>query len=279
MKNLRCDAVTQLARFIRRHAPVTVLTGAGISTASGIPDYRDDDGQWKQRRPMLFADFVSCANKRRQYWAQSFAGWRRMSTAQPNVAHEAIALMEQRGFITAVITQNVDNLHRDAGNRNVIDLHGNLRTTRCLDCNDRRSRLEYQRRLESANPGWKVRVAAIAPDGDARLRNDSVAAFRVPDCVYCGGIVKPDVVFFGEAVPRKRVADASATVERSAALLVIGSSLMVFSGFRYARIASESGKPLAIVNRGATRADELATLRLVNDCTEILPQLAIQLAA
>jgi len=227
---------------------------------------------------MQFSDFVGNASNRRRYWAQSFAGWHRISTAKPNAAHRAIAQLEQRGSVSCVITQNVDNLHRAAGSRNVIDLHGVLRRIRCLDCGARDSRQAFQTRLQDANPDWNAGVMAIAPDGDAQISNGKIRSFRVPGCCHCGGIVKPHVVFFGEAVPELRVSKASAFLRQSDALLVVGSSLMVFSGYRFARLASDAGMPIAIVNRGITRADDLATQKLTANCAELLSQSVARLA-
>ena len=268
-----------LVGFLREHSPLTVLTGAGCSTESGIPEYRDDDGNWMHRQPMQFAEFVSDTSKRRRYWAQSFAGWHRISNAKPNAAHRAIARLERCGFVSCVITQNVDNLHRAAGSRNVIDLHGVLRRIRCLDCGATDSRHAFQARLQDSNPDWNTGITAIAPDGDARIPVGNLRSFKVPGCLYCGGVVKPHVVFFGEAVPELRVSKASTFLRQSDALLVVGSSLMVFSGYRFAKIASEAGKPIAIVNRGITRADDLATHKLTANCAALLSQSVARLAA
>lgn len=256
-----------------------MLTGAGCSTASGIPEYRDDEGNWKHRQPMQFAEFVAHASARQRYWAQSFAGWERISNAKPNAAHNALAELEQRGIVSSVITQNVDSLHRAAGSKNIIDLHGALRRVRCLDCDRTDSRRTFQSRLRDCNPEWNALICAISPDGDAALSVEDFESFQVPTCAHCGGVVKPHVVFFGESVPALRVSRANEYLERSNALLVVGSSLMVFSGYRFARNASDAGKPIAIVNRGSTRADHLATHKLTADCTELLSAAAALLAA
>ncbi len=263
---------TALAEFLTAHARVTVLTGAGISTGSGIPDYRDRDGNWKHARPMQFAEFKGTTAGRRRYWARSFIGWRRMSTANPNPAHHALAVLEHRNHIDTIVTQNVDGLHSRAGSERVVDLHGRLDRVVCLDCGWGEDRPSWQHRLETANPEWNQAVVAWKPDGDAVLADEDTSRFDVPPCPACGGIVKPDVVFFGENVPKDRVEAGYAAVERSDGLLVIGSSLMVFSGLRFPRRAHELGKPIAIVNRGRTRADELATLRLDKDCESALDQ-------
>jgi NAD-dependent SIR2 family protein deacetylase len=274
-----CEDAERLARFLRNQSRITVLTGAGCSTASGIPEYRDDDGNWKHRKPMQFADFVGSEKNRQRYWAQSFAGWKRISSARPNAAHQAITSLERSGLVSCVITQNVDNLHRTSGCRNVIDLHGVLDRVECLDCGKTDSRQTYQSKLRDLNPDWEAKITGISPDGDARLSIDDFRSFQIPACAYCAGTVKPNVVFFGESVPAARVARARKSLSQSDALLVIGSSLMVFSGYRFARIASEAGKPIAIVNRGTTRADHLATHKLTTDCSGLLPRTVARLLA
>lgn len=268
-----------LAEFLAAHKRVSVLTGAGLSTASGIPDYRDEDGNWKHTKPMQFADFLGSEKNRQRYWSRSFAGWERIGGAVPNDAHRAIARLEKAGRVTAVITQNVDNLHRAAGSDNVIDLHGVLHKVRCLDCNAVVDRRQFQEWLQALNPGWQASASIAAPDGDARIPAEDVARFRVPACRHCDGVLKPDVVFFGESVPAERVAMARREVGEADALLVIGSSLMVYSGYRFVRQAAGDGKPIAIVNRGRTRADEFAAEQLRGDCVQILAGALQRLAA
>lgn len=260
-----------LTAFLERHRRIAVLSGAGCSTASGIPDYRDQQGRWKHQQPVQFADFKAHAGVRRRYWARSYAGWNRVSHARPNAAHTALAQLERAGRVTGVITQNVDNLHRRAGGRNIVDLHGVLHRVRCLQCRQFTPRRAFQTLLGKLNADWRGTVLHAGPDGDSTLAADDVAAFAVPDCRRCGGIVKPDVVFFGEAVPSARVSRAAGLLEASDALLVVGSSLMVFSGFRFARMAHAAGIPIAILNLGVTRADALATWRFAGDCTALLP--------
>lgn len=271
--------INGLVEFLRRHKNITVLSGAGCSTGSGIPDYRDEDGNWKNAQPVQYSDFVSSGNVRRRYWARSLVGWRRLSAAKPNAAHVALAKLEHAGHVQLLITQNVDNLHRIAGSRRVIDLHGVLHKTRCLDCETKGKREDWQARLEDCNPDWSAVAEAYAPDGDAEISKSDCLRFNVPGCPACGGIVKPDVVFFGEPVPSERVNDATAILERSDALLVVGSSLMVFSGYRFARMAHAANIPVAIINRGRTRADDIACQKISYDCAEILPQLVDGLAA
>lgn len=259
-----------LARFLSNTGSLAIVSGAGVSTASGIPDYRDRDGVRKHSRPILFQDFMNKADSRKRYWARSYVGWKRFSKARPNAAHHALADLEATGKVDTLITQNVDRLHQTAGSRRVIDLHGDLSQVCCVGCSALESRSDYQQRLESANADWQAGVLRQKPDGDADLADECHGDFAIPGCGKCGGIVKPDVVMFGEAVPKERVADASAAIFRADALLVVGSSLMVFSGFRFARQAAEQEKPIVIVNQGRTRADELATLKVDADCANVL---------
>jgi NAD-dependent SIR2 family protein deacetylase len=272
------DAVA-LARFIEAHPRLFVLTGAGCSTASGIPDYRDHDGGWKRRPPVTLQAFVGDEKTRSRYWARSLVGWRRFGRARPNATHAAIATLESEGRIDVVLTQNVDGLHQAAGSRNVIDLHGRLDTIRCLSCEHRAPREALQRELEALNPEWTMLDAADAPDGDADLDALDFASFRVPPCPACGGLVKPDVVFFGENVPRDRVERASMHLVDADAMLVVGSSLMVFSGYRFAREAARLGKPVAALNLGRTRADDLLALKVEGDCAAVLGEALAQMRA
>lgn len=263
------DEVDALAAFVRRHPRLLVLTGAGCSTGSGIPEYRDHDGGWKSRPPVRYADFVSSAEARRRYWARSVLGWQRVSAAEPCDAHRALAALERAGHVRALVTQNVDALHLRAGSRRVIDLHGRLSEVECLGCGAQVSRADVQSLLLAWNAPFvqELRRAAPAPrpDGDAQLEAD-FGAFRVPDCPACGGILKPAVVFFGENVPRARVEAALRSLAEADALLVVGSSLMVFSGYRFCLAAREAGQPIAAVNLGRTRADHLLDLKIAADC-------------
>lgn len=264
------NAALKLRDFLRRHPRIAVLTGAGISTLSGIPDYRDENGDWKHAKPMQFAEFKGALTGRQRYWARSIAGWQRIRSATPNAAHRALRSLEAAGRITQTITQNVDGLHSRAGSRRVIDLHGRLDRVVCIDCGWRQARHAWQSELERRNPTWNRAIQAIRPDGDAALDDDDSSRFAVPDCPACGGIVKPDVVFFGENVPAERIRRSLAAIDAADALLVIGSSLMVYSGFRLPRYAEQKSKPVAILNRGRTRADGLASLRLQADCAATL---------
>ena len=265
------DAALQLREWLARHRRVFVLTGAGVSTHSGIPDYRAADGSWKRPAPVTLQAFTADEASRRRYWARAFVGWPRFSSARPNAAHIALAAWEARGGPSLLLTQNVDALHQKAGSRDVVDLHGRLDTIVCLACRAAFPRDDVQARIAEANPDWQVTTALPGPDGDADLETADFDNFAVPGCPACGGMLKPDVVFFGENVPRARFEAACAALAASDAMLVVGSSLMVYSGFRFARMAHDAGLPLAILTRGLTRADELAALKLEADCTDVLP--------
>ena len=261
---------------------VVALTGAGCSTESGIPDYRGPRADGRPRAPRASIQgpaFVSSDEVRRRYWARAILGWPAIAEARPNPAHLALASLEARGALAGVLTQNVDGLHGAAGSRQLIELHGALSRVRCLGCGALTPRSELQDRLLSANPGWPARHAELAPDGDAELDAELVAGFVVVPCRPCGGPLKPDVVFFGENVPPRRLAAAWALFERADVLLVVGSSLQVYSGFRFVRRASERGLPVVIVNRGSTRGDALATLRVDARAGAILPMLVERLDA
>lgn len=275
----QADAATRLADFLQRHQRVFVLTGAGCSTGSGIPDYRDEAGQWKRPAPVTWQAFTGDPVVYRRYWARSHLGWPKFVQARPNVAHHALAELGRDGPVDILVTQNVDGLHQRAGSPEVIDLHGNLEAVVCLGCGARSDRDALQAVMEAANPGWDPGPAASAPDGDADIASHAEAAYHPPLCAICEGLLKPDVVFFGENVPHDRLGRALQALEQTDAMLVAGSSLMVYSGFRFARLASEAGKPLAILNRGATRADALATLRLDGEVGATLQQAAGQLRA
>jgi NAD-dependent SIR2 family protein deacetylase len=262
-----------LPAFLDAHPRLAVLTGAGCSTGSGIPDYRAEDGTWKHRRPMSFAEFAASAAARRRYWAGSLRGWPRIRDARPNPAHRALARLEAAGRVTRLVTQNVDGLHQRAGSRRAVDLHGRLDAVECLDCGASLPRDDVQALLERWNPGFTAAPAAARPDGDTTVPEE-LEGFRVPDCRDCGGVLKPAVVFFGENVPRARVDDAMAALARSDALLVVGSSLMVFSGFRFVLAAERAGLPVAAVNRGRTRADDRLALKVDGDCAAVLAEAA-----
>jgi len=250
-----------LRQFLRDHPRLFVLTGAGVSTASGIPDYRDLQGKWKRPPPMNYDVFMGQAPARARYWARSMIGWRTFGRARPNSAHYALAALERAGHVSLLVTQNVDRLHQAAESQSVVDLHGRLDQVRCMGCEARIPRSQWQLMLEDANPQWLAREALVAPDGDADLNETDFSDFHVPACPHCGGIVKPDVVFFGESVPRDRVEQAMTALAASDGMLVAGSSLMVYSGYRFAMAAARDGKPIAAINLGQTRADALLTLK------------------
>ncbi|MFF5970090.1 NAD-dependent protein deacetylase [Streptomyces sp. NPDC012769] len=241
---------------------VLVLSGAGISTESGIPDYRGEGGSLSRHTPMTYQDFTGSAQARRRYWARSHLGWRTFGRARPNAGHRAVAAFERHGLLTGVITQNVDGLHQAAGSDEVVELHGSLGRVVCLSCGAFSTRQELARRLEAANAGFQPVSAALNPDGDADLTDEQIGDFRVVPCANCGGILKPDVVFFGEAVPPRRVEHCRNLIHEAASLLVLGSSLTVMSGLRFVRQAAEAGKPVLIINRDPTRGDRHALTRV-----------------
>lgn len=255
-----------------------ILTGAGISTPSGIPDYRDSDGVRRGRQPMMYQEFLAAPQSRRRYWARAMLGWPRVRQARPNAAHEALATLQQRDRISALITQNVDTLHDQAGNQGVIELHGSLHRVLCLDCGQRSERDAIQLQMEAHNPYLRGVDAVQAPDGDTLLDPAFEARFQVPQCPHCGGErMKPDVVFFGENVAQPTAARALAAAESAAGLLVVGSSLMAYSAFRLCRVVAERGKPLMAINLGKTRADDLLDLKIEGSCEELLPWLVEEL--
>jgi len=262
--------ISALQDFVDGHRRLFVLTGAGVSTTSGIPDYRDADGNWKRVQPVTYQAFTGQEATRRRYWARSLVGWRRFGRARPNDAHRALARLEALDRSEILLTQNVDRLHQSAGSARVIDLHGRLDLVRCLGCERRIPRDEFQDELIRLNPGWVDLDAVDAPDGDADLDGIDFSRFTVPACSACGGMLKPDVVFFGENVPKDRVEAAARHVEQADAMLVVGSSLMVWSGFRFVQMAVKAGKKVAAVNMGRTRADDLLAVKVEQPCEQAL---------
>lgn len=253
---------------------VVVLSGAGMSTESGIPDYRGPDGT-RRVEPMTLGEFKGSSEARRRYWARSYIGWQRFSAAEPNSGHVRVTELQREGYVGPIITQNVDGLHQEAGARDVVELHGSLERAVCLTCGEVTSRTGLHERMAEANPGFMERFAAAAeavgsqwgeqvrPDGDIVVPDDLVESFFAPRCLVCGqDTVKPDVVFFGESVPKEMVEKCFGLVEQAGALLVLGSSLSVMSGYRFVRHAARAGIPVAIVTRSATRGDADATIRL-----------------
>jgi NAD-dependent SIR2 family protein deacetylase len=264
-------ATRELAAELGRRERWFILTGAGVSTDSGIPAYRDAHGAWQHKPPIQYADFVRSEAVRQRYWARSFVGYERIERAQPNVAHLALARLQALGRAPVIVTQNVDGLHQKAGSSGVIDLHGRLAQVECLACGSASPRAALQARLARDNPGLESAVAsAITPDGDAEVDDETCKRLIVPDCPSCGGVLKPAVVFFGESVPQQRTASGYDALDAADAMLVVGSSLQVFSGHRFVRRAAASGKPIVVVNRGVTRADPLAHLKLDGSCGTLL---------
>jgi NAD-dependent SIR2 family protein deacetylase len=264
----------EILDFFHLHNRILVLTGAGVSTASGIPDYRDEKGAWKNSQPIYYQDFIRTEHARQRYWARSAAGWNRFASASPGLAHIAIARLEVIGKISLLITQNVDRLHQCAGSQHVIDLHGSLHQVICLDCQNLVARSEIQNFLLQKNPYLKDITSEPAPDGDARLKHIDYSNIITPHCENCGGILKPDVVFYGENVPPERVQACFNSVNNADAMLIAGSSLMVYSSYRFVRRAHEIGIPIVAINRGITRADELLSMKFEQDCGDFLKQVA-----
>ena len=270
---------TALRHFLATSTRLVVLTGAGCSTESGIPDYRSPGGAWTRHKPIYYSAFVRSAEVRRFYWARSYRGWSRFDAARPNAAHRALAELESAGRVHQLITQNVDDLHQEAGSRAVVQLHGRNRVVVCLECRGEIPREEMQQRLAERNEEWLAAApwqhlhadeADFAPDGDADVAQSVVGDFQVPECTRCGGVLKPAVVFFGESVPADKVSYAMRRVDEADAMLVVGSSLTVWSGFRFVKRAADRGLPIAIVNIGPTRGDDLATIKIEEKCGDVL---------
>lgn len=264
---------------VLRGRRIVVLTGAGCSTESGIPDYRGPDTRRTDRTPIRYRAFVDEPETRRHYWARSAIGWPTFAAAAPNDGHRALASLEAAGRIRGIITQNVDRLHHAAGSTRVVELHGALEEVVCLDCGAIEPRPALQQRLLAHNPGWTNRSVALAPDGDVDLPRAVTRTFTVPDCTRCRGVLKPHVIFFGESVPARWVDDAWTLLDEGDALLVVGSSLTVYSGYRFVRRAAERGHPIAIVNLGPTRGDALADVCIDAKAGAVLPRLAHALTA
>jgi NAD-dependent SIR2 family protein deacetylase len=266
------DQAHDLAEFLVRYPKALVLTGAGLSTASGIPDYRDRDGVRRGKQPIQGPEFRKSPVVQRRYWARSMVGYPALAQAAPNPGHKAIAALEARRSIGSVLTQNVDGLHQQAGSQAVLELHGNIHSVVCMSCSAQFPRGLVQIQLVEKNPGIADANASPLPDGDAQIEPEALEHFHLPGCLHCGGALAPDVVFFGDNVPPARTAAALDQMARADALLVIGSSLMVYSGFRFCRLATETGKPIAAVNLGRTRADHLLSLKIEASSEQILPR-------
>lgn len=264
------DTLDALLDFVQSHSRMVVITGAGISAQSGIPTYRNDAGEWQRSRPIQHQEFIRSDAYRRRYWARSAVGWPPVANAKPNRAHFALAALESIGIISLLVTQNVDRLHQCAGHQQVIDLHGRLDRVVCLDCGHTDSRAAVQDRLLEKNPFLTSVYGAPAPDGDADIEESIVECLESPRCTQCNGIPMPDVVFYGGSVPRKRIEIIRNTIEQADALLTVGTTLSVYSAFQFCRQASQLGLPIAAINRGKTRADDLLTLKVSEDCGEAL---------
>ena len=262
-----------LADFIARHRSLLVITGAGCSAASGIPTYRNERAEWQRGTPIQHAEFLASEQSRRRYWARSFAGWPAVRDATPNGAHTGLAALERKGRIGLLVTQNVDGLHQKAGHRNVVDLHGRLDSVLCVDCGAVSSRAAFQASLQRLNPHLRLERSHLTPDGDAEVDGIDSMKIEIPTCERCNGVIKPNVVFYGGSVDRFLVEKVYTALEDADGVLVAGSSLMVFSAFRFVRRAAGDGKPIAIVNRGITRADDFATIKLDVDCESVLSDL------
>ena len=270
MPALENEHHSALLDFLSKHKRWFVLTGAGISTASGLGDYRDERGEWKRSKPMTGQLFLGNELARKRYWARSSVGWKNFSKAEPNEAHFQLVKLQQKGIAHTLITQNVDCLHQKAGHQQVVDLHGVLNLVRCVECQQTLSRDKYQDALLHTNPWLSTLDAAFAPDGDADLDNANFEQLIVPNCAHCDGLLKPDVVFFGENVAKAVVQNAMASLHEADALVVFGSSLMVYSGYRFCKAAHAAGIPILIVTRGTTRADGIASLKINDNCADVL---------
>lgn len=269
----QAESLQHLVDFILENSPLFVLTGAGCSTESGIPDYRDSNGEWKHARPVQYQDFIQHHTTRQLYWSRSMLGYHRIANAVPNQAHQTLAELEQRGLVSVLVTQNVDGLHQKAGQRNLVELHGSLALVRCLNCDYPYKRKLIQAMLTERNPSFRQYCADAAPDGDAQLEQADLSGFSVPDCPRCDGVLKPDVVFFGESVPKQRVTSAFSSLQRARGMMVVGTSLFIYSGYRFPRFASENNIPIAAINLGTTRADKDFAIKLEQNCAQVLHRL------
>ena len=252
----------QLVNFIRQYPDLVVLTGAGVSTDSGIPAYRDKQGNWQHSAPVQHQEYMRSLYARQRYWARSLVGWSTIRDAQPGMAHQVLAELEAMGLIRLLITQNVDRLHQKAGSQRVMDLHGRSDRVKCMSCDAGFDRTDIQQQMADLNPQFATLQASVRPDGDADLETERFSEFKVLDCEYCGGILKPDVVYFGDNVPKEQVFSALEQLQQAQALLTIGSSLMVYSGFRFCKKAQAWNKPICALNLGVTRADDMLSLKL-----------------
>ena len=272
---VQLNRLTQLFSGAQRFC---ALTGAGCSTESGLPAYRDDKGDWKHTKPMEHRDFVGSDAMRKFYWARSMQGWPNFQKAQPSQTHDALTRLQKSGHVSHIITQNVDRLHQISGSKNVIDLHGRLDQVVCLECHQVSERQMFQKELEKLNAAIEVNKRFIRPDGDVEIDSQTLENFNVPVCQQCQGVLKPNVVFFGDVLNAQTAQASMKAIEQAEGLMVVGSSLMVFSGFRLVKRAVELGKPVVIINRGMTRADDLYSLKIKHESGVVLNQLIESLA-
>ena len=256
--------------LLTAHKSWLVLTGAGVSADSGVPTYRDSEGRWQRKQPVTHQEFMAEQSSRQRFWLRNMVGWRFMVDAEPNPAHDALAHLQQLGAVSCLVTQNVDGLHQRAGSQGVIDLHGRIDTASCMGCGLQYSRAALQKWLQEQNPKYAQMAGAIAPDGDADIDDLDYSSMQVPECQGCGGILKPDAVFYGASVPKERILKAEQALHSAAGLLVVGSSLTTYSGYRFCLWAKKQGKPILIFNDGKTRADEMATVKKTGDCATLL---------
>ena len=247
-----------------------VLTGAGVSADSGVPTYRDSEGRWQRKQPVTHQEFMAEESSRQRFWLRNMVGWRFMVEAEPNPAHHSLARLQQLGVVSSLVTQNVDGLHQRAGSRGVIDLHGRVDTVCCMSCGLQYSRAALQTWLQENNPKYALLAGAIAPDGDADIDHLDYSGMQVPACQQCAGILKPNAVFYGDSVPKARTLKTEQALQRAAGLLVLGSSLTTYSGYRFCLWAQKQAKPILIFNDGKTRADALATAKKTGDCAPLL---------
>jgi NAD-dependent SIR2 family protein deacetylase len=268
---LQKDANVQaIISLLSAHKDWFVLTGAGVSAASGVPTYRNSDGIWQRKPPVTHQEFMAEQSSRRRFWSRNMVGWRFMIDAQPNSAHLALVKLQQLGLVSCLVTQNVDGLHQRAGSKAVIDLHGRVDSVSCMACGHKYSRASLQTWLETQNPEYALLAGGIAPDGDADIDHLDYSEMQVPDCEHCGGILKPDAVFYGDSVPKDRLLLAEQKLRQANGLVVAGSSLMTYSGYRFCLWAQQQGKPIVLLNEGKTRADDIATLKIGGSCAEVL---------
>ncbi len=271
--------VDELQRFLTAFPRTMVITGAGISNNSGIPTYRDHVGTWKSTIPIQHGEYMRSYATRQRYWARSFSGWPTIANAKPNGAHHSLAQLEAMGIVSLLVTQNVDRLHQKAEQQRVVDLHGRLDEVICMECGHIHSRQWIQTWLADNNPHLTESAESVRPDGDADVDDEVIAIVKVPHCIHCGGVVKPNVVFYGASVAKEIVNDIQRRLSFVDSLLIVGSSLMVYSSYRFCKFASERKIPIACINEGLTRADDLFKIKVSGDCTDVLAQLVSKLGA